>query len=146
MKKGFTLLELIIVIIILGVLATLGFTQYGRMVERARGAEARAILGDVRKFAAAYKLEYGNLTGMLAANVNIGAPGSDMIPNGCGQSSHYFSYAINTALTPPYGVNVTATRCVGGGKLPTGTAPAGTLSLWTNTSSGIDNWSSPNGY
>ena len=32
MKRGFTLLELVVVILIVGVLATLGFTQYGRMV------------------------------------------------------------------------------------------------------------------
>lgn len=47
MKKGFTLLELIIVIIIIGILATLGLTQYARMVERGRGAEARQLLGNI---------------------------------------------------------------------------------------------------
>jgi prepilin-type N-terminal cleavage/methylation domain-containing protein len=41
-KKGFTLLELIVVIVIIGVLATLGLTQYASMVERGRSAEAKA--------------------------------------------------------------------------------------------------------
>jgi len=44
MKRGFTLLELIIVLIILGVLSTLGITQYGAMRERALGREAVAQL------------------------------------------------------------------------------------------------------
>jgi len=40
-RKGFTLLELIVVIIILGILASLGFSQYIKMVEKGRSAEAR---------------------------------------------------------------------------------------------------------
>ena len=48
MKKGFTLLELIIVIIIVGTLATLALPQYFRVVERARTAEATRLLGMLR--------------------------------------------------------------------------------------------------
>ncbi|MBI4436302.1 MAG: prepilin-type N-terminal cleavage/methylation domain-containing protein [Candidatus Omnitrophica bacterium] len=45
---GFTLLELLIVIIILGILAALALPQYLKTVERGRGAEAIVNLGTIR--------------------------------------------------------------------------------------------------
>lgn len=59
MKRAFTLLELIVVIVIIGVLATLGIIQYGKVVERGRSAEARSILGTLRKLQINYYLEHG---------------------------------------------------------------------------------------
>ena len=136
-RKGFTLLELIVVIVIIGVLATLGLTQYGRMVERARGAEARTILGDCRKLAVAYRLENGTVTGFANANANIGT-GADQIPSACA-GTHYFSYGVTVTADPS--VTITATRCTSGGKTPQGLAPAGTLVLTSNVTTGVDIWS-----
>lgn len=140
MRRGFTLLEIIIVIIIIGVLATLGFTQYGRMVERSRGAEARAIAGDIRKFAAAYRIEYGSLIagpGFDVTRANIGTA-ADQIPSAC-RASHYFSYALNPAPTADT-VSVTATRCAAGGKVPnwSGAGAAPTYTLVANLNTGVD--------
>jgi type IV pilus assembly protein PilE len=103
-KKGFTLLELIIVIIIIGVLATLGFSQYTKMIEKGRAAEARAILGSLRTMQAAYYLENGIYT---AAITELG--GAE--PTAC-TNSHYFSYACAATGT------CTATRCTANGKTP----------------------------
>lgn len=144
MRKGFTLLEIIIVIIIIGVLATLGFTQYGKMVERSRGAEARAIAGDVRKFAAAYRLEYGALNagpGFNNDRANIGAAG-DQIPSGC-RTSHYFSYAVSNVLADSF--RVTATRCTAGGKTPD-SGTAFTYMLDSNLNTGVDTVSGSGNY
>ncbi|MFH1128419.1 MAG: prepilin-type N-terminal cleavage/methylation domain-containing protein [Candidatus Omnitrophota bacterium] len=105
MRKGFTLLELIIVIIIIGVLATLGFTQYTKVVEKGRAAEARAILGSLRTAERAYYLEYEAFTATLA-DLGIDAPAV------CA-TTHYFSYACALATG-----TCTATRCIAGGKTP----------------------------
>lgn len=103
MRKGFTLLELIIVIIVIGILATLGFTQYTRVVEKGRVAESKAVLGQLRTAQEAYKLEYGAYTSSID-NLSVSAPTS------CA-STHYFSYSTDATTG-------TATRCTAGGKTP----------------------------
>jgi prepilin-type N-terminal cleavage/methylation domain-containing protein len=128
-RRGFTLLELIVVIVIIGVLATLGLTQYGRMVERARWLEAKEILGDCRKLAVAYYLQNGSATGMQNSDLNIGIA-SDQIPSAC-RSSHYFRYAYGS--THPNGclIELWAYRCLSGGKSPDGTSPQIVLEFQT---------------
>ncbi len=147
MKKGFTLLELIVVIIILGVLATLALTQYGRTIERTRGAEARQILGSARKFAAGMYMDVGTITGLTDLQVGFGdeidqAP--DSAVGGC-RPSHYFSYAITGNVDPA--VTFTATRCDTGGKTPQG-GPAADLilTLDANVRTGVDLWGGNGGY
>jgi len=58
-KKGFTLLELLVTIVILGILATLGITQYVSAKEKALNKEAIAIAKLVRAAELAYKYENG---------------------------------------------------------------------------------------
>ncbi len=146
MKKGFTLLELIVVIIILGVLATLALTQYGRTIERTRGAEARQILGSARKFAAGMYMDIGTTTGLTNLQVGFGA-GLDQAPDAVGgcRPSHYFSYALTGNADPA--VTLTATRCAAGGKTPQGGPAAGlTLTLDANVQTGIDLWGGTGSY
>ncbi|HTY44948.1 MAG TPA: prepilin-type N-terminal cleavage/methylation domain-containing protein [Patescibacteria group bacterium] len=142
MKKGFTLLELIVVIIILGVLAILGFTQYARMIEKSRGAEAKAILGDIRKLSAGYYLEFGSTAsfGTGASTAHIGT-NADQIPSAC-RASHWFSYSVTSAATNVTGV---ATRCTAGGKLPQAST-AGDVQLTSVLSTGVDTWGGSGGY
>lgn len=107
MKKGFTLLELIIVIIIIGILGSMGFVQYTRVVERGRSAEAKVLLGQVRKVQEGYRQEWGSYTSTMG-NLAID------VPTTC-TATHYFSYSSSTSTG-------TATRCSANGKSPQGPA------------------------
>ncbi len=142
MKKGFTLLELIVVIIVLGILATLALTQYAKTIERSRGAEARAIVGGLRKLAASVYMTVGTTTGFTdLAVLGIGTS-NDQVPSSC-RLSHYFTYGAVQAA--PSSVTFVATRCTAGGKTPNYVS-ANTLFLVSDLNTGIDNWTSAGQY
>ena len=73
MKLGFTLVELIIVIVILGILVTLGLTQYGGVRELTLDKEAKANLRLIIAAAKIYRMEIGGYyqaTNTAAINTN----------------------------------------------------------------------------
>ncbi|TAM41164.1 prepilin-type N-terminal cleavage/methylation domain-containing protein [bacterium] len=128
MKHGFTLIELIVVIIIVGILAALGINQYSKMVEKGRGAEAKMILGQMRQAAYQYYLENGTLTGLTNNYLNIGTSAGQIPPNGTCASTHYFGYGSASTGTQ---LDIYGYRCSSNGKTPQGDS-----SCWINLTAG----------
>ncbi|MDD5155713.1 MAG: type II secretion system protein [Candidatus Omnitrophica bacterium] len=110
-EHGFTLLELVIVIVILGILATLGYTQYTRLMERIRIGEAVVNIGKMRKNAIAYYLENGSFASITSADLGVG---SDM-PSGCVSTNYFYYFMYQNDATH---VAIAGCRCTSGGKSP----------------------------
>jgi len=143
MRRGFTLLELMIVIIILGVLATVGVMQYQSAIRKSRDAEARQILGQLRSQCAGIYM--GNPTigtaNCTGGNLNINTAASciaGMLPGGQCCNTSFFRYTVNGATGSA--LTLTATRCTLGGKDPQGTSEY-YLRLITDFAAGTDTWS-----
>lgn len=120
-SAGFTLLELVIVIIIVGVLATLGYTQYSSLLERFRAADAKTAVYHIRGLALKYWLENQQILGFseemagISCDPDAAFPGED-----CCRSDQYFGYYFWGGNPNVYNnkVEIIAVRCQAGGKLP----------------------------
>lgn len=56
---GFTLVELLIVVAIIGILATVGIPTFKKMTQKAKKSEAKVLLGGVFTAESAFQAEYG---------------------------------------------------------------------------------------
>jgi type IV pilus assembly protein PilA len=109
-NKSFTLVELIIVVIIVGILAAVGLTQYNLVIEKMRTAEAKTRIGVMRNLAYQYYQENGTVVGIQDADV--GVVGSD-----CSSTDfyRYWVYEGGGAF------GLVALRCTSDGKTPNAT-------------------------
>jgi len=85
-NQGFTLLELIIVIVIIGILASIGVARYSKVVKKAKIAEADGVLGAMRGAQMRYFAENGAYT-TAETKLDVDIPGY-----GGYAASKYFTY------------------------------------------------------
>ena len=97
-RKGFTLVEVLIVVIIIGILAAIGVPQFANSIEKAKGGEARAGLGHLQTGEKVYFAEneyYSTNTGDLDITL----------------SQRYWTFTISSPTSTTY--TATATRSGG---------------------------------
>ncbi len=66
-RRGFTLVELLITVAIIGVLSTVGIPTYRRMVQKSKRAEAKVLLAAIYKTEASFFSEFAAYGNNLAA-------------------------------------------------------------------------------
>ena len=100
--EGFPLLELMVVIIVIGILASLAIPRFIRTAERSRAAEALGQLGTIRGSMQRYYVYDQSYAGATLTNIDIDNPNSATVyPN------RLFSYTLSAAAST---FTATATR------------------------------------
>ena len=61
-SAGFTLLELLVVVIIIGILASVALPQFAKMTKQARFSEAKSVVGSIMTAEMVYYQENGKFT------------------------------------------------------------------------------------
>jgi len=98
-SKGFTLVEVLIVVIIIGILAAIGIPQFASSIEKARGGEARAGLGHIQTAEKIYYAENDAYTDDLKNDLDLSL------------TENYWEFEI---ITGEGTYDATATRTGGG--------------------------------
>lgn len=122
-SQGFTLLELVVVIVILAILAGLAVPRYIRTVNRSRANEALTILGHLRESAQRYFARNGSsYAGMAIASL-------DFDPTDVGGTAN-FTYAVSSVAAATFTFIATAGNGTGTISIDQGGTVAGT-SIYT---------------
>ncbi len=107
LKKGFTLLEVLIVVIIIGILAAIALPQYVATIEKARSGEAVANIGSLRTSTDRCWYQNGSIT------TNLDELDVDN-PNNVTNKLYTYSITDNGTSSTTRVYTITATRTAGG--------------------------------
>ncbi len=112
-RKGFTLIELMVVIFIVGILAAVAIPIMRGRIDSAKWSEGKAAAGSIRTAARAFCAEKGPTWGGVWANITLGDLGFNVVSAADGDDldGKYFTneaYAVAFTAYDTYTVTVTA--------------------------------------
>jgi len=130
-RRGFTLIELIIVITIVGILAIVALPKYFANIERAKKSEAVATMASIREAVMGYYAAYGAYPADSTWPITVSISGEEVLkvvqPSSANFTYDFISAANVTATAAAttlctYNMSITTGKVVG--MDGTGTCPA----------------------
>jgi type IV pilus assembly protein PilA len=117
-KKGFTLIELMIVVAIIGILAAIAIPNFLRFQLKSKSSEGKVNIAAIRTAEESYLAEFGNYVGVATANPSTGIPGSQKATFETGgafdtlgwapEGQVFFQYAVAYNSATPSGYTISA--------------------------------------
>ena len=115
-RKGFTLLEILIVIVILGVVAGLAVPVFTSNIEKAKAQEAMASLAAIRSGLTTYYAMNSSAYTSASLTPGNGFIGFDPTSAAAGQTLN-FTYALSGVTASVYTVTATCSTCTDAGTI-----------------------------
>ena len=109
---GFTLIELMIVVVVIGILAAIGYPSYIAYVQRGNRAAAQQLMLDIASRQQQYLLDARSYTATLgtSAGLNLAPQGWDCTTTITKCSNNYYEITMSTVSAgPPPNYTITAT-------------------------------------
>jgi type IV pilus assembly protein PilE len=113
--RGFTLIELMITVAIVGVLASIAYPSYSEHIRRSKQAEARAALTGFANAMEIWRMQHGNsylgAAGTLATPTNTGSPQAGVFANKVpisGNGTKTYDLTIEAATATTYLLQATS--------------------------------------
>jgi len=106
-QGGFTLVELMIVVAIIGVLAAIAYPSYDRYVTKARRSDAQQLLTEIYAKQGQYLLDarsYTDIIGVATGGLNMGRSGWTCTTTNAGCTNQFYTVtvsALDNSATPP---------------------------------------------
>lgn len=131
--KGFTLIELMVVVAIVAIIAAIAIPTYDEQVRKSRRADAARFVGDLQLKLEQWRAEnpcYGPSGGSCGAYATSGT--YPTVPNST--QSPYYTIAIPTATATTYTVTATPAGVQSGDRCGVLTASASSKATWATAS------------
>jgi type IV pilus assembly protein PilE len=108
---GFTLIELMIVIAVMGLLAAVAYPQYGQYVKRGHRSAAQQLMMKIASREEQYVMDARSYTAALtgSGSINLGATEDSYTCTATQCTNAYYTITVALVAGPPPGYTITAT-------------------------------------